>query len=433
MIPFIIGGLAAAVGFAAGAFTSHAAGEGDRKKAKHYESINNDLIKKRDDLEKRYIKLEDKSNETVSELERKLLESEIEKDSLYLVVRLQNSLLLLQQAIDRDPSFEVLLNFQQAVIQTNLVLHELGEDTIQLPKDYFSRNLIRAKIKLESQHSSFSFEVVTVNPRGQIIDRKQASAPYQTIDLGQGVTLDMVLIPGETFMMGSPNCETERSDDEGPQHQVTLAKFWMGKYPITQAQWRAVAAMPQVKIDLDPNPSYFKGDNRPVERVSWNDAVEFCDRLSQKLGQPYTLPSEAQWEYACRAGTTTPFHFSDTISPDLANYDGNYTYGSGPKGTYRKKTTEVNSFPPNGFGLYGMHGNVWEWCLDHFHDSCNGAPADGSAWVTGGDSRLRMLRGGSWNSDPRRCRCAYRDYYNPVNRYNISGFRVMNVPPRTWG
>jgi hypothetical protein len=165
MIPFIIGGLAAAVGFVAGAFTSHAAGEGDREKAKHYKAINNDLIKKRDDLEKRYIELEDKSNETVSELERKLLESEIEKDSLYLVVRLQNSLLLLQQAIDRDPSFEVLLNFQQAVIQTNLVLHELGEDTIPLPKDYFSRNLIKAKIKLVQQHLTPTAEQLLVLKR----------------------------------------------------------------------------------------------------------------------------------------------------------------------------------------------------------------------------------------------------------------------------
>ena len=152
----------AAVGFAAGAFTSHAAGEGDREKAKHYEKINNDLINKRDDLEKRYIELEDKSNETVSELERKLLESEIEKDALYLVVRLQNSLLLLQQAIDRNPSFEVLLNFQQAVIQTNLVLHELGEDTIPLPKDYFTRNLTRAKVKLAQQHLAPTAEELLV-------------------------------------------------------------------------------------------------------------------------------------------------------------------------------------------------------------------------------------------------------------------------------
>ncbi len=279
----------------------------------------------------------------------------------------------------------------------------------------------------------FSVEVVTVNPQGQILDRREASAPYQTVDLGQGVTLEMVLVPEGTFTMGSPNSEPNRSSDEGPQHQVTVAEFWMGKYPITQAQWRAVAAMPQVKIDLDPNPSYFKGDNRPVERVSWNDAVEFCDRLSKKLGQPYTLPSEAQWEYACRAGTTTPFHFGETITPDLANYNGEYAFASGPKGVFRQETTEVGSFPPNSFGLYDMHGNVWEWCLDHWHGNYNGAPADGSAWVTGGDSGLRMLRGGSWFSNPRDCRCAYRDYYFPDNRGDGYGFRVVSVPPRTLG
>jgi len=162
--------------------------------------------------------------------------------------------------------------------------------------------------------------------------------------------------------------------------------------------------------------------------------VEFCDRLSKKLGQPYTLPSEAQWEYACRAGTTTPFYFGDTITTDLANYDGDYTYGSGPKGTYRKKTTEVGSFPPNGFGLYDMHGNVWEWCLDYFHDSYEGAPTDGSAWVTGGDSNLRMLRGGSWDNNPRLCRCAFRVDYGPDYRSDtVVGFRVVSVPPRALG
>ncbi|MBU6230591.1 MAG: formylglycine-generating enzyme family protein, partial [Cyanobacteria bacterium REEB459] len=201
----------------------------------------------------------------------------------------------------------------------------------------------------------FSFEVVTVNPQGQNINRKQASAPYQTLDLGQGVTLEMVLVPGGSFMMGSPTKEVDRKSDEGPQHQVTVAEFWMGKYPVTQAQYQAI---------MGNNPARFKGDNRPVEQVNWHEAMEFCDRLSKKLGQPYTLPSESQWEYACRAGTTTPFHFGETITPDLANYDGNYPYGSEPEETFREATTEVGNFPPNGFGLYDMHGNVLEWCQD---------------------------------------------------------------------
>jgi formylglycine-generating enzyme required for sulfatase activity len=198
----------------------------------------------------------------------------------------------------------------------------------------------------------------------------------------------------------------------------------MGKYTVTQAQYQAV---------MGNNPASFKGDNRPVEQVSWNDAIEFCDRLSKKLGQPYTLPSEAQWEYACRAGTTTPFHFGETITPDLANSHGDYTYGAGPKGIYRKATTEVGRFPPNGFGLYDMHGNVWEWCLDHWHSSYQGAPADGSAWVTGGDSKRRVQRGGSWTGYPGGCRCASRSFLIPDFRYYTYGFRVVSVPPRALG
>ena len=287
-----------------------------------------------------------------------------------------------------------------------------------------------------------NFEVVTVNPQGQIIDRQQASAPYQIADLGQGVTLDMVLIPAGSFMMGQT--EAEKAElirqvgeedhknyfaDEQPRHSVTLAAFALGKYPVTQAQWRVVAALPKVKLDLNPDPSKFKGDNRPVEQVNWHDAMEFCDRLSQKLGQPYTLPSEAQWEYACRAGTTTPFHFGETLTTDLANYDGNYTFASGPKGVYREETAEVGSFSPNGFGLYDMHGNVWEWCLDHFHDNYKGAPADGTAWVTGGDSQFRLVRGGSWYIVPLYCRSAYRYRGDPNDRFANLGFRVVCAPP----
>jgi formylglycine-generating enzyme required for sulfatase activity len=281
-----------------------------------------------------------------------------------------------------------------------------------------------------SSYSRFSFEVVTVNPQGQILDRQQASAPYQTVDLGKGVTLEMVLIPGGSFMMGSLDSEAGQSGDEGPRHQVTLPEFRMGKYPVTQAQYQAI---------MGNNPAKFKGDNRPVEQVSWNDAMEFCDRLSKKLGQPYTLPSEAQWEYACRAGTTTPFHFGETITTDLANYDGNDTYGAGPKGIYRQETTDVGSFPPNGFGLYDMHGNVWEWCLDHYHDSYEGVPADGSVWVSDENKLLglfsqRVCRGGSWFNNPRICRCAYRLFnHYPVNRLNYLGFRVVSVPPRALG
>ncbi|HEY9603467.1 MAG TPA: SUMF1/EgtB/PvdO family nonheme iron enzyme [Allocoleopsis sp.] len=248
-----------------------------------------------------------------------------------------------------------------------------------------------------------------------------------TEDLGNGVTLEMVAIPGGTFLMGSPESEAERSNSEGPQHTVTLQPFFIGKFPVTQAQWQAVAGFSKVKIDLDPDPSSFKGANRPVEQVSWYDATEFCARLSKKTGRQYRLPSEAEWEYACRAGTTTPFHFGKTISPELANYDGKYTYGSGSKGIYREQTTEVGSFPANAFGLYDMHGNVWEWCADHWHDSYKGAPTDGSVWLSENKKNYRLLRGGSWDGNPGYCRSAFRGGDMPDTPYCDDGVRVVCV------
>ena len=208
-----------------------------------------------------------------------------------------------------------------------------------------------------------------------------------TEDLGNGVKLEMIAIPGGTFLMGSPENEAERQDYESPKHQVTVPSFFMGKYPLTQAQYQAI---------LGSNPSYFKGNNRPVETVSWDDAVLFCQKLSQRTGKNYRLPSEAEWEYACRAGTKTPFSFGDNITPDLVNYDGNYPYKSAPKGKYRQQTTDVRTFPPNTFGLYDMHGNVWEWCEDDWHENYINAPTDGSAWNSQSDSRYKLLRGGSW-------------------------------------
>jgi formylglycine-generating enzyme required for sulfatase activity len=232
---------------------------------------------------------------------------------------------------------------------------------------------------------TFSFEVVTTDARGNITNRRNASAKYFTEDLGNGVTLDMVEIPGGTFIMGSPKSEKNRSSSESPQHQVTVPSFYMGKYELTQAQYQAI---------IGTNPSNFKGDNRPVQRVSWNDAVAFCEKLSQKTGKNYRLPSEAEWEYACRAGTTTPFYFGESITPDLVNYNGNYTYASVPKGQNRQQTTDVGTFPPNSFGLYDMHGNVWEWCQDDYRNDYINAPTDGSA-LTSLSVRHKMLRGGS--------------------------------------
>ncbi|MFZ4555593.1 MAG: formylglycine-generating enzyme family protein [Pseudanabaena sp.] len=159
--------------------------------------------------------------------------------------------------------------------------------------------------------------------------------------------------------------------------------------------------MPQVKLNLKPNPSKFKGDTRPVEQVSWHDVIEFCERLTKHTKRQYRLPTEAEWEYACRAGTTTLFHFGETISPELANYNSKETYGDGVTGEYRKETTPVDHFKiANVWGLCDMHGNVLEWCQDHWH-SYYGAFADGSAWITDNSDAIRVIRSGSWNLERR--------------------------------
>jgi formylglycine-generating enzyme required for sulfatase activity len=264
-----------------------------------------------------------------------------------------------------------------------------------------------------------------------VINWTQKAAQYYVEDLGKGIELEMVEIPGGSFQMGAPKTEKDSSDNERPQHQVNVPTFFMGKYPVTQAQWQAVASLPQINRELQPNPSRFEGANRPVEEVSWYDAVEFCARLSQHTDKSYSLPSEAQWEYACRAGTKTPFHFGETITSELANYCATQTYGAGEKGTYREQTTEVGSLnAANNFGLYDMHGNVWEWCLDYWHSNYQGAPIDGSTWFNNDDklfneSGRANLRGGSWLNNPDYCRSAFRYYSNCHSRNHDFGFRVV--------
>ncbi len=296
----------------------------------------------------------------------------------------------------------------------------------------------------------------TASPERRIvIGRQKHRGQYFTELLNETTHLDMMLIPAGTFQMGQPDAETAElirlvgEDDyqnyyanELPRQAVTVQSFFMGKYPVTQTQWRAVATYPAEGQELNADPSHFKGNNRPVEQVSWDDATEFCRRLSKRTGRTYRLPSEAEWEYACRAGTTTPFHFGETISDELANYcaqdreiDGTTdkgTYGRGIRGQYRKEPTEAGQFPANQFGLYDMHGNVWEWCEDDWHNNYNGAPSDGSAWVESDRTEtLRVLRGGSWDDPPEYCRSAFRGSFTRVSRFNDIGFRVCCVPPRT--
>jgi formylglycine-generating enzyme required for sulfatase activity len=282
------------------------------------------------------------------------------------------------------------------------------------------------------QPVSSAFQTVLVDERGKVTQRPSHQAEFVKEPLGNGIELELVSIAAGSFQMGSPSTEAESTVNERSQHPVMLKSFFMGKYSVTQAQWNAVAALPQIKIPLKPNPSYFRGNNLPVETVSWDDAAEFCARLSRNQGREYRLPTEAEWEYACRGGTKTPFHFGATIAPELANYDGRTAYVQGPKGVYRQRTTEVGSFNvANAYGLYDMHGNVWEWCQDHWHDSYEGSPTDGSAWITGGDASKRVLRGGSWGNSPRRCRSASRFNTTPSYRDSDVGFRVVCGALRT--
>ena len=277
--------------------------------------------------------------------------------------------------------------------------------------------------ELNKELQDFSFEVITIDEKGQEVKRESGQTQYFTEDLGNGVQLDLVYIPGDSFMMGSPEAEE-------PQHRVTVKPFYMGKYQVTQAQWKAIASRPKINRYLKSDLPKFKGDNLPVENVSWEEAIEFCRRLSLHTGREYRLPSEAEWEYACRAGTTTPFYFGKTITGKLANYNTSRTYANEPKGEYRKKTTPVGSFPPNAFGLYDMHGNVFEWCEDDYHEHYKGAPTDGSAWISGLSSE-KVIRGGSWDFYPVVCRSAYRADFARAARDDNLGFRVVCVVPRT--
>lgn len=271
---------------------------------------------------------------------------------------------------------------------------------------------------------SFEFLTATLNSSGALKTREKKEALVFAEDPG-GINLEMVAIPPGEFVMGSPASETQRRNDEGGQHKVRIGYwFYMGKFEITQAQWRAI---------MGTNPAVFSGcDDCPVERVSWDDAQEFCRKLSVRTGRQYRLPSEAEWEYAARAGTTTPFAFGDTITAEIVNYHGNYPYLSAPKGDNRQRPIQVGALAvANAFGLYDMHGSVSEWCQDWYHDSYTAisgdAPSDGSAWVDGGQKQSRVFRGGSWLISASYSRSADRQSTLPNDRSNDIGFRVVLV------
>ena len=295
----------------------------------------------------------------------------------------------------------------------------------------------------------YNFETVKFNANGTIVEKLPRQAEYFEEDLGGGVKLTMVKIPGNTFQMGTADAMVAQStaeqqrycnDDncraaiaaaikaETPQRAVTVPAFFIGKFEVRQAEWGAVKSLEKIKRELPLNPSRFKDPQRPVDSVSWEDAVEFCARLSQKTGRQYRLPTEAEWEYACRSETTTEFAFGDTIFSDFINYDGNYPYGDGAKGVFSVSTRPVGWARVflNGFGLSGMHGNVMEWCQDKWHASYDGAPADASARMSNERSASadRVVRGGSWSDHASRCRSAFRTKLHPRSKPPTVGLRV---------
>jgi eukaryotic-like serine/threonine-protein kinase len=285
--------------------------------------------------------------------------------------------------------------------------------------------------ELTRTHDVFSFEAETVNNKGKTILRIKNKVFHYVENLGNGVSLEMVYIPVGSFLMGYQNSD---------QELVYLPSFHISKYPITQEQYQAI---------IGTNPAYFNStyfkrfastdlrrhanvNKLPVEQIQWPDTQDFCRKLSERTGKEYKLPNENQWEYACRAGTQTPFHFGDTITTNLANFCGYCSaYAQEPSGlVYREQTTTVGTFSPNNFGLYDMHGNVWEWCEDSHPGKDKRQPINGAAQVWDGEEKNNFLKGGAWNSQNYSCASAERFSFTTSischqGRINNIGFRVV--------
>ena len=362
-------------------------------------------------------------------------ENQPERDKIYLT--LLNELYEKKLSLARFSSRWTKLAAQPSVPQQ----YPKQTQPIQKPKP-------APKIEPEAPQKvplDFTYTTVKLDQRGKEIERQQLQANQFIEELAPDINLEMVSIPGGTFMMGSDEeavdqafAEAKRYNKDAkrewftrelPQHKVTVSPFYLGKFTITQEQWRVISADKTLKVarDLESAPAYFKDKpdsaQRPVEQVSWEDAEEFCARLAKKTGRAYRLPTEAEWEYACWAGTMTPFAFGETITPDIVNYDGSYPYGEAPKGKDRSETIPVGSLSvANAFGLFDMHGNVWEWCQD-WYGEYEGKDLIDPTGVKSGSNRV--LRGGSYLSGAWGCRAANRHGSTPDNRFYLVGFRCV--------
>lgn len=269
---------------------------------------------------------------------------------------------------------------------------------------------------------AFAFDVVTLDRDGRETERRRGRAQQFSERLGKRAILHMVQIPGAIFTMGAPASDPGSSHFERPQRLVTVPPFYLGKYPVTIDQWRAVmGASPPAMKGL--NSKFRVSGRQPVVSVSCGEAEAFCAKVSRTTRRAYRLPTEAEWEYACRAGTASPFAFGESITQEVVNHDGDLLRLLGQDCA----TKPVGSLGvANAFGLFDMHGNVWEWCRDYWHASYDGAPIDASAWRADADQGTRVLRGGSWSAQPRNCRAAARRFGgHPGVRSREIGFRVV--------
>lgn len=338
--------------------------------------------------------------------------------------------ILLKRANNEDTNIELkpLSSFEypSSSFRENKPSSNTQDVDLLLPSNSNELELARPGVsKQPFPESAVEFNVIRIDSIGQQVDLDRRINQVFVEELDDELVVEMMLIPSGIFLMGASESEEARNEDELPRRYVNINSFLIGKFPVTQSQWEFVSRLPRIERELEHNPSHFKEAKRPVETVSWKDAMEFCARLTAVTGNIYRLPSEAEWEYACRALTETPFHFGETITSELANFNGGKIYAYEGEGTFRQQTTPIDYFKfPNSFGLYDMHGNVWEWCADPWHNNYAKAPIDGTVWTTNGERNFRVMRGGSWNSSPNFCRSGYRMRGGLEQRGDGIGFRV---------